>query len=56
MSVLVTAGYIGSFMIPALLEARETVIVIDNHRRFAQWPKALRFSSVMPRIRTSPKA
>ena len=53
MTVLVTggAGYIGSHMVHALVEAGESVVVIDNplHRLFEHsYRKACRCSSAMP--------
>ena len=61
MTVLVTggAGYIGSHMVHALVEAGESVVVIDNlSTGFSalRCPKACRCSSAMPATRTSSKA
>jgi UDP-glucose 4-epimerase len=54
MTVLVTggAGYIGSHMVHALLDAGERIVVLDNLATGFDWPsqKAHRVSSVTPAI------
>jgi UDP-glucose 4-epimerase len=60
MTVLVTggAGYIGSHMVHALVDAGESVVVIDNLSTgfTAFLPKACRCSSATPAMKTSSQA
>ena len=55
MTVLVTggAGYIGSHMVHALVDAGERVVVLDNLSTGFEWamPKACRWSSAIPATR-----